>query len=125
MNLEEFFSHLPTEVVWSQLPDGNIVTQPAGEEVCDFCMGPDPVWEYDCRDFQYGQGAASLGSWGACEVCSRLIEAGQRQALGIRAANYSYGRITGDDRKWVEVFQQMLKIHDLFRDNRYGERKPQ
>jgi hypothetical protein len=68
-----------------------------GEYKCDFCGSSDVRWEHRAEDAQdvlvtvgggrteaIGQG--SNGSWAACEVCHRLIDADKRDRLAYRAA---------------------------------------
>ncbi len=54
--------------------------------MCDFCARGDPEWEYPCENFtgltihgKLGSPVAgatwfSVGEWGACEACRRLVE---------------------------------------------------
>lgn len=70
---------------------------PEGEMKCDFCSSTEPRWEHRAhdsesmmvavggvKDMAVGQG--SHGSWAACEVCHRLIEADKPDRLAYRAA---------------------------------------
>lgn len=48
------------------------------EEVCDFCLGPEPVWEYPAAEMEIVGGSLidrSDDEWAACEGCHALLEA--------------------------------------------------
>jgi hypothetical protein len=70
-----------------------IVNKPKpGEEVCDFCGAPKPVWAFPCRnhvttDTVGGLSASqgSLGAWGACDECHALILKADREGVVRRA----------------------------------------
>ena len=120
---EAFQPIFPTPVVLTDLPDGGILVSPeSGAEVCDFCTGPDPTWEYPCQDFQSSPFATSLGSWAACEACALLIEAGDWDELRDRALAGApkIPSIAPDDPRSLTI---MAEIHQEFRANRNGERK--
>ncbi len=53
---------------------------------CDFCSSPAPAWSYPARTFDAKATVKgrSVGDWLACEVCHRLIEAGEREKLACR-----------------------------------------
>jgi hypothetical protein len=70
---------------------------PEGEHKCDFCSSTDARWEHRAhdassmlvavgtgRDMAVGQ--SSHGSWAACDVCHRLIEAKKPDRLAYRCA---------------------------------------
>lgn len=49
-----------------------------GSEVCDFCLAPDPRWEFPATDMPikgHPVMTDSYGSWGACDLCCKLIVA--------------------------------------------------
>jgi hypothetical protein len=102
-----FKGGLGWEIEWENgvttfFPNGNgdevSTLAPEGEARCDFCSSKDPRWEHRCEDNStvmlalgggrttavIGQG--SHGSWAACDVCHRLIEANKRDRLAKRAA---------------------------------------
>jgi hypothetical protein len=80
--------------------DGDEISNLAPEDgvgSCDFCTSEDPRWEHRCGDSRRvlvaikasgveAAGSGMHGSWAACEVCHRLIEAGKRDALANRTA---------------------------------------
>lgn len=48
------------------------------EEVCDFCLGSDPVWEYPAAPMEIVGGSLidrSDDEFAACEACHELLEA--------------------------------------------------
>lgn len=57
-------------------------------EVCDFCMTPNPTWEYPAGEVEITVNPVitnSDDSWGACDECHKLIEAGDMEALAVRS----------------------------------------
>lgn len=97
--------------------------------VCDFCDSPAVKWIYPAKDcFLYtaivfepgveprGQEAASEGGWAACDHCSRLIEAGDRDGLFRRCVE-AYGAET----QAAEFF--IKRVHGGFWENRTGARQ--
>lgn len=53
--------------------------------VCDFCLAPDPPWEYPAKTTMLPAGTESLGSWCACDACRELIDADKREELASRS----------------------------------------
>lgn len=55
-----------------------------GVEVCDFCLTPNPTWEYPAAPMEivgHPLINRSDDEWGACDDCHRLIEAHKIGAL--------------------------------------------
>lgn len=57
---------------------------------CDFCFGPDPVWDYPAESFRLNEAAGGLSGvspsqWGACATCHDLIEADDWAKVEARA----------------------------------------
>lgn len=59
-------------------PDGSLELQIApGQLVCDFCLAPNPSWEYPCGPVAIVGNPnieASDDEWTACDTCHQLIE---------------------------------------------------
>lgn len=56
----------------------------SGVEVCDFCLTPDPAWEYPARRMEIvGHPVIDISDdeWGACDRCRQLIDAQNFPAL--------------------------------------------
>lgn len=53
------------------------------EPICDFCLAPDPTWEFPANPTLIPDGRfdASPDDWAACDECRELIEAGDFDAL--------------------------------------------
>jgi len=56
------------------------------ELICDFCSSTAPAWSYPAKTFdaKSTHKGRSVGDWLACDVCHRLIEAGDREKLAHR-----------------------------------------
>ena len=84
--------------------------------ICDFCSSPDVVWQYD---------AISAGVWAACEVCSALIKAGDREGL----IKHSFATFTESlpfplpVESARDITGILKSTHDLFFLVKYGERR--
>lgn len=82
--------------------------------ICDFCTFPVVVWRFEAAPFglDYGHAiATSDAGWAACEECSELILAGDRDGLVERALRISPG-IPGAAEDEVRELQRWA--HDLF-----------
>lgn len=57
-----------------------------GVEVCDFCLAPEPKWEYPAADMEVVSSIIDRSDdpWGACEECHRLLEASDIDGLIAR-----------------------------------------
>jgi hypothetical protein len=66
-------------------PDGGLELEVApGQYVCDFCLNPNPVWEYSCGPIAIVGNPnidASDDEWFACDACHRLIEEGDLEKM--------------------------------------------
>lgn len=76
------------------LSNGDRVQEVApGQHVCDFCLSPNPTWEYPCGYVELmvpipGEGIDSSNDpWAACERCHELIEAGYYDTLVSHCAD--------------------------------------
>ena len=95
--------------------------------LCDMCSEPDPVWVHPALSFPVEIDGLvlsnSIDEWYSCETCHRLIEAGDRDALAIRAAD----RLIMDHPEFVldmDVLSQLRQVHDQFFAYCYGESHP-
>lgn len=88
------------------------------EPLCDFCSNPAPHRvEYACRDFELSAyNYRSRGSWHACQACSKLITAGEWEALKKRAIDQFHLASPSADRNLSESFVSAL--HHAFREHR-------
>jgi hypothetical protein len=67
-------------------PDGQAASaQEKQLMICDFCSGPGPAWRYPAISFYDSFGGRSVEDWLACEVCHRMIAAGDRDGLSRRS----------------------------------------
>ncbi len=97
--------------------------------ICDFCSSPDVSWNYDAisaNAFQVEEiTLASIGGWAACETCSTLIEAGDRE--GLRKHSLATLAETSPcplpDVVMQDYDEFFKSVHDLFFLCKYGERK--
>jgi hypothetical protein len=96
------------------------------DPVCDFCLRPDPKWDYDCKDFVIMEFAGTeveetsfWGPWATCESCSEFIEADDRAGLlkSVLDANF------GGERNALMVAQYTLLLNNFHR-RRIGPRVP-
>ena len=103
-----------------------------GDDLCDFCSDPNPIWDYDCPDFIVGTERqtsrndtlyveVSRSNWAACEVCGRLIEDKQWDNLHMRAATKIWVR-HNMARKLDDVLRQVRQIQAPFREHYSGTR---
>ena len=96
--------------------EGRALTPPE----CDFCLDARVRWSYDCDPFECPEfGVASMDGWAACDRCSALVEAGQREMLYLRSTRS--WRVRGLPPNET-VFASIRAMHDGFFDNRRGER---
>lgn len=100
-----------------------------GYEICDFCSSPNVQWVYSARDASItgdidlleGERVtlSSEGDWAACEICSKLIEEEEREALLLRSINSA----PNTPNLSTEIIKQVTRqIHSMFWLNRSGER---
>lgn len=90
---------------------------------CDFCTEP-AVWSYPARDvtvMHLPVEQRSLGGWAACDECSRLIEADDRERLARRSLAGLQAHMRVDSR---QVLETLRGIHLAFWEAREGERQP-
>jgi len=76
----EFIDPLGRTFFEQPRPEGGLYLEPApGQRVCDFCMTPNPAWEYPCGIVAIVGNpniTASDDEWAACDACHASIEAG-------------------------------------------------
>jgi hypothetical protein len=76
--MSEFIDPFGRTIFEHTRPDGSVELQFApGQLVCDFCLHPDPAWEYPCGPVVIVGSPnieASDDEWAACDECRRLIE---------------------------------------------------
>lgn len=69
---------------------GGVARRLDNQPVCDFCLGPDPSWEYPAAPMPI-KGAPAWGQtddeWAACDECSRLIDQSSIGALVERCVH--------------------------------------
>jgi len=90
---------------------------------CDFCSDPAIHWRYPAGNHILGlyqlSGqilvTESIGDWGACEECHRLIENGDRLGLLRRSVQN-----LGIQPLPLELFQELGRIHTEFFAYRSG-----
>src|SRR5262245_52188951 len=89
--------------------------------VCDFCLAPDPPWEYRVRDatVMLPGITESLGTWLACEICRPLIDQNERAALAERSASNA-SALTGFKLSAVLARQ----TQEIFFEQKVGEARP-
>jgi hypothetical protein len=94
-----------------------------GSVICDFCSSPAPRWSYPCPSFEV-QGYGSEGDWAACEECSVLVEAGDREGLALRSAE-KYVALHGliSTGASVMIAETLVDFQALFFEYRNGERQ--
>lgn len=100
-------------------PDPVRLSDTGGEIVgtCDFCSAPHPTWVYPCTTFTLGT-YGSVGDWGACDTCHRLIDTGQWARLTDRAVAHQPKAIRSQARRWVGT------LHRAFRQHQTGDPHP-
>lgn len=103
-----------------------------GNMQCDFCTSKEPRWEHRAADSQnvlvairesgrtQSMGQGSLGSWAACDQCHRLIEAGDRQRLAMRAAKDIKRKHAHEGMSLRVVLPAIQSAHKMYWDNRVG-----
>jgi hypothetical protein len=67
----------PSTLRRRQGPDGATYLEPT-QPICDFCLGPDPTWEFPAARMPIKGHPLidqSDDEWGACDECKALIEA--------------------------------------------------
>ncbi len=97
--------------------------------ICDFCSSPDVAWQYEAISANVFEiedlTLASVGGWAACETCSALIEAGDREGLrqhSLATLAETFPCPLPDE--VLKDYDEFLEsIHDLFFLCKYGERK--
>ncbi len=95
------------------------------EEIkCDFCSAQEPAWVYPTRNFVayfspplVGE---SVGAWAACEVCHRLIEAGDREGLAVRSLDELIFQWPEAAIAAPALKGELRRLHELFFANRAG-----
>lgn len=97
---------------------------------CDFCSRPGVAVSYDATDFDTGHKErdgshhVSRGGWAACQACSDMVEANDRDGLVNRSME-AYGELQSDAPKHHEVVEAALrKVHDDFFEHRVGPGRP-
>lgn len=96
--------------------------------VCDFCSFEGVIWEYPAKDVRVvkSQGQLvfeSIGSWGACEDCADLIEAGDYEGLHARSV-WAFRMIYGEVPEIAKQACEYIKVsHQAFIQARYGKRR--
>jgi hypothetical protein len=109
-------------------PDGHVsMTPPASGGICDFCSGRPVRWCYPAYSFQLDSyGWQSVGNWGACDPCSRLMEAGDLAGLTERAVAALFARNQiRPSREQRDGAQAMIAaMHAALVVNRCGVRHP-
>jgi len=74
--------------------------------ICDFCSGPDPIWEYPAQSFSLtinNMAHASDGNWAVCQKCHVLILEKKWDGIVERAMDNFYARHPGLPRFSVEM----------------------
>lgn len=81
----------------------------APEPMCDFCLAPDPTWEYPAARMPL-QGHpiidVSEGAWAACDECHALVERADLGALVERS-------IQGQEQAETPAFVAMQDVYKL------------
>lgn len=96
--------------------------------VCDFCSFEGVIWEYPAKDVKVATARGqlvfeSIGSWGACEDCAELIEAGDYEGLHARSV-WAFRIIYGEVPEIDEQAREYIKIsQQAFAQSRLGERR--
>ena len=100
--------------------------------ICDFCSSPDVHWHYEANDFQAGPDSLHWGSrgfWAACNVCHDLVEANNRQALGMRGMQEYFKRHPNElpNTKQMRrmLYTHIRQLHDGFFENRTSGAVPE
>ena len=89
----------------------------SGEEVCDFCMTPNPTWDYPAGEMQITVHHVITNSddnWGACDECHRLIEANYIDMLVDRCIEVQMQlHPPGDTYTYppIQAMRSRLKLH--------------
>jgi hypothetical protein len=98
---EHFIDPLGRTIFESQRPDGSVDLEVApGQKVCDFCLDPNPTWEYECGVVAIVGNPnihASDDEWAACTTCRDLIEAGSIPGLVRRMVDGQTARVREAD----------------------------
>jgi len=90
---------------------------------CDFCSEP-ACWSYPARDivvFELPVRQASKGAWAACDECSQLIDAEDREGLARRSLSRLQPIMRVESR---ELLETLRTIHVAFWEARLGQRRP-
>lgn len=95
-----------------------------GDEVCDFCLAPNPTWEYPAGQVEIDLPHPdninrSRDEWAACDACHDLIERGPLIRLAVRICHEQLG----DHVHPVELAAAMNQVR-RFGDARTGEARP-
>lgn len=53
------------------------------EWVCDFCLSPDPLWDYPAAEMEVLSSICNRSDdeWGACQKCHEYLQAGDIEGL--------------------------------------------
>jgi hypothetical protein len=100
-----------------------MTTRRTATVICDFCSSPRPRWSYPCPDFTV-QGYGSEGDWAACDECSLLVEADDREALALRSAEQYvalHGLVSAGAS--VMIAETLVDFQRLFFEHKTGERQ--
>jgi hypothetical protein len=95
--------------------------------VCDFCSRDDPAWTFPCETFEEPNVPwlpfrhMSVGQWGACETCAKLIRTRRWNRLASRCVQSIMNRHSDwgeGERRLMVVY--MRKLHREFEKHRTG-----
>lgn len=98
--------------------------------ICDFCNAPDPVWAYECPDYEAYQvrtvladhpvvlHGVSEGRWAACATCAALVE--DKDWVSLRTRCLDGMRLPLGFRGAANLL--MARVHQPFIDKHTGKR---
>ena len=96
--------------------------------ICDFCSAPDPLWRYPARTFLAyclaNVAGESVGDWAACDVCHKLIEAGDRKGLAQHSLDELMLKHPETRPAAAVLYENLAELHDQFFEHRGGMAVP-
>lgn len=110
--------------------DGTKVLEVApGQEVCDFCLTPEPTWEYPCGPMSFpsmhpDDVNASDDEWAACDTCHELIEGGYMMRLAQHMVRTQAGIAKTDLANEGRATAIAIMMIEKFLAARQGEARP-